>query len=76
MAGESIKKYVGAAGDAIALMWQKLRSQGTTSEAEPPVGSQDKVGGRTTPAATAVGGISTGMLLLAAAVFFMMKRRR
>lgn len=75
MAGETIKKYVGAAGDAIALMWQKLRAQGT-SEAEPPVGAQDKYGGRATPAATAIGGISTGTLLLIAALYFLMRRRR
>ena len=69
-----VKKYVGAAGDALVYMWQRLKGQ-TDEEAEPPVGSQDKFGGRSTPAAVAVGGISTTTLLLIGVAWWFLRKR-
>lgn len=71
MSTATIKKYVGATGDALAIVWQKLRGD-YSPEAEPPVGAKDAVAA---PGA-AVAGISTGTLLLIALVWMLMKRRR
>lgn len=65
-----IKKYVGAAGDAIAIVWQKLRG---TTEA---VGEKPPLGAQATAPAPAIAGISTGTLLLIGLAWMLLKRRR
>ena len=66
---ETMKRYVGVAGDALAYAWGALRRP----EAEPmPVGARNE---RPAPAA-AVAGISTGTLLLIGVLWMLMKRRR
>jgi len=66
----TIKKYVGAAGDALAYMWQKLRG----AEEEPPLGSKNKA--VKPKAAGEIGGIGAGTILLIAILWFAMKGRR
>ena len=66
-----IKKYVGVAGDAIANVWQNLRSQDSGPEASPPVGARDEFG---PTRAAAVGGLSMTTILLLAGAYFLLRR--
>ena len=65
---DRIKRYVGAAGSAIAEEWLKLRGQ--RGEA-PPVG-----GPAVAKPAPLVAGISTGTLLLGLVAYFLLKGRK
>lgn len=75
MAGETLKKYVGIAGDALADVWQRLRGEDYGPEATPPIGSQDRypAGGYLPPTTAGIAGISTGTLLLFGVLWVLMK---
>ena len=78
----ALTKTLTSAGDALVHFWQGIKGQGQV-ETEPPLGSQEKFGGRTTPNVTVSGlpsqiaGIGTGtVLMLILAYFFLIKKRR
>lgn len=73
MAGETLKKYVGIAGDALVNVWQGLRGEDYGAEAQPPVGARDQY-----PADKVAGiaGISTGTLLIFGILWMLMRGKR
>jgi len=69
VAGETIKKYVGIAGDALANVWQALRAEREASgEADPPVGAKDTFKG-----AGAIMGIPFGTLALVGLAWYFLR---
>lgn len=75
MAFETIKKYVGVAGEALVNAWGIYTSP-EGPEAQPPVGSQNLYPGgpRPAPGAGAILGIPIGTIMVIGIAYFLLKK--
>ena len=77
-----IFKTIGETINSLADSWVKIKTSTDRSEIEPPIGSQEKFGGRSTPNVTVSGlptqvmGVGTGTLLIFLLGYLLFLRRK